>query len=146
MLAQMAARTHPSLAVFDRMRSYRHPVLINKMMAELELKKEEAEELLDDVKRFLSLPGRGMAPTEAVDKGWHLFILFTADYEAFCMKFLGRFVHHIPEDPFRVRTRRDFEAVPRTMALAQEIFGELSANWSGTSTCSGSGCMNNCKR
>jgi len=112
-------------------------------MTELGLPRDDAEVLFEDVKRFLSLESdKPLAPTEAVDKGWHLFILFTADYEAFCMKYFGRFIHHTPEDPFEKKESRDPHMMSRTRELAMASFGSVSDNWAvGKTTCSGSGCM-----
>jgi len=31
-----------------------------------------------------------------IDEMWHVFLLFTRDYAAFCEKYLGGFVHHDP--------------------------------------------------
>ncbi len=42
--------------------------------------------------RFLSMP------SQAVDVAWHEFILFTRNYETFCQKSLGRFLHHTPAE------------------------------------------------
>jgi len=35
-------------------------------------------------------------PSQAVDDLWHEFILCTRDYEAFCRRAFGRFLHHTP--------------------------------------------------
>lgn len=43
-------------------------------------------------------PGQSLAPSQAVDIGWHAFILHTVDYAAFCEQVAGRFVHHVPTD------------------------------------------------
>lgn len=40
-------------------------------------------------------------PSQAVDDAWHEFILFTRNYDAFCSKALGRFLHHIPAESMR---------------------------------------------
>jgi hypothetical protein len=37
-------------------------------------------------------------PSQAVDVAWHEFILFTRQYEKFCNKGLGRFLHHTPAE------------------------------------------------
>ncbi len=39
-----------------------------------------------------------IGPSEAVDIGWHTFILYTPQYAAFCQKIAGRFIHHVPDD------------------------------------------------
>ncbi len=37
-------------------------------------------------------------PSKVVDAAWHEFILFTKQYETFCNKVFGRFLHHTPEE------------------------------------------------
>ena len=37
-------------------------------------------------------------PSQIVDEAWHEFILFTRNYEQFCSKALGRFLHHTPTE------------------------------------------------
>jgi hypothetical protein len=112
------------------MREYRNPILINKMMVELKMSRELAEETFEDVKRFLALTTLegSLAPSEKVDRAWHLFILFTHDYAAFCQEYIGHFVHHVPEDPFS-DGKSDVTREP--LLKAQTIFGLLSGNWLG---------------
>ncbi len=43
-------------------------------------------------------------PSQAVDVAWHEFILFTRQYETFCTKALGRFLHHTPAEAMRTPT------------------------------------------
>jgi hypothetical protein len=47
-----------------------------------------------------SQAGRRMVsmPSQVVDVAWHECILFTHDYQAFCRKALGRFLHHVPAE------------------------------------------------
>jgi hypothetical protein len=35
-------------------------------------------------------------PSKAVDEMWHEFILFTREYQAFCARAFGEFLHHTP--------------------------------------------------
>ncbi|MBC9252791.1 hypothetical protein A9179_21205 [Pseudomonas alcaligenes] len=37
-------------------------------------------------------------PSQAVDVAWHEFILYTRQYQGFCRRALGRFLHHTPND------------------------------------------------
>lgn len=37
-------------------------------------------------------------PSKAVDVAWHWFILFTREYDAFCRKTFGKFLHHSPAE------------------------------------------------
>jgi hypothetical protein len=40
--------------------------------------------------------GHQTAPSQRIDLAWHEFILFTKDYQAFCLNYFGRFIHHVP--------------------------------------------------
>lgn len=40
-------------------------------------------------------------PSQAVDIAWHEFILFTREYERFCLKAFGYFVHHTPAEAMK---------------------------------------------
>jgi hypothetical protein len=43
-------------------------------------------------------------PSQVVDVAWHEFILFTKNYQKFCHKALGRFLHHTPAEAMKDRT------------------------------------------
>lgn len=43
-------------------------------------------------------------PSQAVDVAWHEFILFTRQYEEFCSKALGFFLHHTPAEAMQSPT------------------------------------------
>lgn len=53
-----------------------------------------------------NIAGRNMVsmPSQAVDTAWHEFILFTRQYEQFCRKSFGRFLHHTPAEAMRAPT------------------------------------------
>ncbi len=44
-------------------------------------------------------------PSQAVDIAWHEYILFTKQYEIFCKKSLGRFLHHTPAEAMQSKTK-----------------------------------------
>lgn len=46
-------------------------------------------------RRLLSMP------SQVVDAAWHEFILFTRNYQVFCDKALGRYLHHTPAEAMR---------------------------------------------
>lgn len=56
-------------------------------------------------------------PSQAVDVAWHEFILFTRNYEHFCHRALGRFLHHTPAEAMRTPTEAT-EGIQRTWRLA----------------------------
>lgn len=136
---QLSARQPLSEGVLG----YEHFGLVERLQKKEGLSSEKAEQLFRDMLRFLALceqrddSGKGvlLAPPEAIDTAWHHFILFTEDYEVFCMKFFGRFIHHRPA------TSRDVmpgNLAVQTYALARKIYGDLSTNWecSLTADCS----------
>lgn len=56
-------------------------------------------------------------PSQAVDVAWHEFILFTRNYDLFCRRGLGRFLHHTPAEAMRSPTEAS-EGIKRTWRLA----------------------------
>lgn len=48
--------------------------------------------------RFVSMP------SQAVDDAWHAFILFTRNYDQFCRRAFGRFLHHTPAEAMADQT------------------------------------------
>ncbi|MGH3546934.1 MAG: glycine-rich domain-containing protein [Pseudonocardiaceae bacterium] len=61
-----------------------------------------AERIMDQVPAFLKTcadhPHLSLVPSQAIDSGWHTFVLYTRDYAKFCDRAAGRFIHHEPED------------------------------------------------
>ena len=97
--------------------------------------RERAAALVLEVKRYLWIAcaerSRAVPMYSAlVDEAWHQFILFTAEYRAFCQRFAGHYLHHTPvqrgsgagggESPMR------FDEFQETYARR---FGELSPLW-----------------
>ena len=129
---QISARITPCEDVL----SYQHFGLIERLQEKEKLSLEDAQQLFQDMLRFLTLcdqrdeQGKGLpflAPPEAIDVAWHHFILFTEDYAVFCTQYFGRFIHHRPA------TSRDVmpgNLAVKTHALARKLYGDLSKNWS----------------
>jgi hypothetical protein len=61
-----------------------------------------AEGVMNEALGFLRLlaqePGEGYVLSPRVGVGWHVFILHTREYAAFCEGLAGRFLHHAPRD------------------------------------------------
>lgn len=116
--------------------SYHDENIVQKMMSEYSLTREHAIVLFEDTKKFLYLcalyPGR-FGPTQALDRGWHTFILFTREYADFCKRYLGRFVHHAPIVRYEGSTALGEPVAHSTLLqYAQLEFGDnLSENWVG---------------
>ena len=56
-------------------------------------------------------------PSEIVDVLWHEFILFTREYQLFCQKGIGRFLHHTPTEAMKTPTSAQ-EGIKRAWRLA----------------------------
>lgn len=56
-------------------------------------------------------------PSQAVDVAWHEFILSTRDYETFCQKSFGRFLHHTPAEAMQ-GTNQATDGIKRAWALS----------------------------
>lgn len=118
--------------LWQRLGAYEFPLstgvsLRDQVAKETELTGERASAAVQAYRQFLWLcatQGHIMAPSAAVDAVWHLHLMDTRAYAAFCDQVIGRMIHHIPgrppvaEDPAYAATRA---------ALAQH-FGPPSPN------------------
>lgn len=137
---------------FNSVISYKNRLLVNRLCNKLNITREEAEQVFSDMKMFLFLAGttnEPLAPTEKIDEAWHNFILFTKDYRDFCLRYFGKFIHHVPTDPDNIKSK-DGNVIARTKMIAKTILGpDLSDNWrfraADCEKCSGStNCQNKC--
>ena len=74
----------------------RHLVDRNRLSA------EEAVGCIDQYLKYLTLvavTGLRLAPSAEADEAWHSHILHTQQYEAWCQRHFGRFIHHEPSAP-----------------------------------------------
>src|ERR1700730_8937382 len=78
--------------------AYDNDAVIDRYQKDFGISAEDAALLFSDVKRFLWLAAvEGVvAPPPKIDDGWHTFIIFTLDYQKFCERYFGRFMHHRP--------------------------------------------------
>ncbi len=95
---------------------YQNNTVLNKFRVLYNVTHQEAQEIASEAHRWLWLNARlkqdrrdkvegipqmlvvhsGMV---VIDEYWHTFILHTRDYEEFCKKYLGSFIHHSPATP-----------------------------------------------
>lgn len=77
--------------------------LVTRVATEEGVPAEYAERVVTQAIYFLQVcalnPGARLAPSPAVDPGWHAFVLHTREYARFCEQLAGRFIHHAPVDP-----------------------------------------------
>jgi hypothetical protein len=131
---------------YEPVACYQHPQLVQRLSEKLSLSRSDSEQLFADTKQFLFLcarfPGQ-LSPSESIDRGWHEFLLFTRDYDAFCSQHLGRFIHHQPHDDL-ARSSQPRGVYRLTLRRAQEAFGGLSKNWGAATSCVGGACSSDC--
>lgn len=137
----------------NRVMAYTHSGLVERLQDKLGITEGQAIDLFDDMKRFLYLcavtPGP-LAPSPAIDEAWHHFVLHTADYQSFCHRYFGRFIHHTPHTRAQ-RASIDDSAFLRMRSAGIAAFGTaLSSNWdSNAGICKScknpEPCSNGCK-
>ncbi len=120
------------LASLQEILSYRNEAVVARFRKKLAVSDSEAEMLFSDVKRFLWLCSVAgvISPPPQIDEGWHHFILFTQDYDDFCRKYFGYFLHHRPSRPDDVSDGG--QLVRDTLSAIERHFGSISAlgsNW-----------------
>ncbi len=91
--------------------SYSFPETISKKVIEKypHLDENQLALVLRGLREYFQLcniAGKRMVsmPSQVVDIAWHEFILFTKQYETFCNKALGRFLHHTPAEAMKSPT------------------------------------------
>ncbi|MFD2454502.1 glycine-rich domain-containing protein [Ideonella paludis] len=84
-----------------RVTAWQSSGVVARIARKCDLSADDADQLFAEVKIFLlrsSTSKLPLRPSRRVDAGWHEFLMFTREYQAFCMEVLGKFVHHCPED------------------------------------------------
>jgi hypothetical protein len=93
--------------------------LVTRVERDAKVDRERAERIMRQALAFLVACARNpeapLAPSRAVDHGWHAFILHTREYADFCARVAGHFIHHAPEEPGGERAG----AVARTEMTAE---------------------------
>ncbi|MET7534409.1 glycine-rich domain-containing protein [Streptomyces goshikiensis] len=128
-------RTAMSLQAIDWSAAVDHaaPYLIEKLLKERIVDETaEAELLFREVKRYFVMahehPERSwQMHSLRVDEVWHQFILFTTEYEDYCRRFFGRYVHHVPSNaPVPdMAMRRPKASFREFRAQYERLFGEI---------------------
>ena len=89
-------------------RNYEFPNAIKTKVAQAypHLKDRQLEQVIKGLRDYFDLVSLShrksiSMPSQAVDVAWHEFILFTRQYDAFCKKSLGYFLHHTPAEAMK---------------------------------------------
>jgi hypothetical protein len=105
----MAPTTMNEPAPLEDVLRFRHPGVVRRYSADHQATPEEAAELFREMLKWLYLCRRASGGPEGltvavhpeiekIDWMWHTFLLFTRDYAAFCDRYLGTFLHHLPDE------------------------------------------------
>jgi hypothetical protein len=87
-----------------------------------ELSRDQSAVVLNEYLRFLALAAAGPAiavPSPLIDAVWHKHIKDTRAYSDYCMRVIGRFVHHTPN----LESQRHLPGYPCTLANYAINFG-----------------------
>lgn len=101
--------------------TYKNEDVINRFVTMYDIEQEEASKIFNETLKWLWLGNKieGVFiddSTLIIDEMWHNFILFTQDYEQFCINSFGRYIHHQPEkrkqvdwyvEPFNIEEHRN---------------------------------------
>jgi hypothetical protein len=143
------AKRRTAQTPLNRTMSYKFQPLINRLVEKKGLEKADAEALYNDMLRFLYLCGttaKTLAPSERIDLAWHEFLLFTREYQNFCRRMFGFFIHHNPRESGKRPVPSDGNSVIQdTLVAARAAFGDLSPNWDFPKSAD-FGCNYNCAR
>ncbi|MBR8845241.1 MULTISPECIES: hypothetical protein [unclassified Pseudoalteromonas] len=95
--------------ILDEILNYEHDDLVIRMENKYNLSHLESLRIFGLLKKFLWLCNESNfdkemehvdiiidEPLTMIDEYWHNFILYTKDYESFCKKYFGYFLHHSP--------------------------------------------------
>jgi len=100
-----------------------NPVLIRRVKEKIpDISDKNTTKLFDALRDYFYIcsqaQGKMVAmPSEAVDIAWHEFLLFTKEYQTFCNKGIGRFLHHTPTEVMKSKTSAQ-EGIKRAWRLA----------------------------
>lgn len=121
-------------------------ILCKKMLVELEkgtINYEFPGELpgniyqgLEQLKRYYAVSileherGTPHAISQHVDPFWHMHIIFTIDYRAFCDRVFGRYLNHVPLDFDEKTEVEEIKALyDRTVEIQKRIFKRVNYAW-----------------
>jgi hypothetical protein len=124
---------------------YKHEAVVNRFKREYPAKASNAEEVFEDLLRFFwgtkqHAQDRLHDPTNEnlqfffimdtdmrdIDLMWHLFLLYTRDYQDFCQRYFGEYLHHQPDlVPMFEKQGYNFkENLEKFLNYTFDIFGE----------------------
>lgn len=125
--------------------------LVTRMVREHGHDHHMAARIMDQALAFLAAcahnHGDPLAPSEAVDVGWHTFLLHTREYREFCHRIAGRFLDHVPTEDGDPAAHGDMarDTLARTVAAIDTAGYRVDADlWPQHNALQCTGCHNGC--
>lgn len=106
--------------------NYTHPHVIRRFAKDHPSEAHRAEEIFTDLMRFfwagrMHEQDKKNNPADAnlrfsfimdeemknIDQMWHVFLLYTKDYMAFCDDYFGEYLHHLPDLVDKMESQND---------------------------------------
>ncbi|MEY4547908.1 MAG: hypothetical protein RL685_4103 [Pseudomonadota bacterium] len=120
---------HPDDAV-----SFEAPYLLRRLVDSGVVEDEQAAALVfTELKRYLVLTREQVETlpmfSAIVDAAWHQFVLFTHEYQEYCERYLGRFLHHVPAGAPAESQSAPGMTWAQFVALYERRFGPLPWIW-----------------
>jgi hypothetical protein len=118
-----------AIAACHELARYQHEDLIARFLERWAVPRAEAEELFEELKKWLwlnarlnerALPTLMVSPsTRLIDEMWHTFLLYSVDYTQFCDRYFGFYLHHFPLPRAEVEARAEAYARNPEAELAE---------------------------
>jgi hypothetical protein len=119
---------------------YQNEEVLARFTADHRCSRALAESLFLELKRWLWLcaqhasegrPGCELTMSDemaSIDLMWHTFLLFTHDYQNFCTKYFGHFIHHQPTSQAVKNTMTPEKRLAQLKANYEYIYDHLGAD------------------
>lgn len=94
----------PSIEIdMEAVLQYRHDETILRFLDNFDITFEEGEDIFREMKLLLCLMAKypheyifTHEPLWIIDEMWHTFLMYSKDYEDFCLRYFGRMIYHAP--------------------------------------------------
>jgi hypothetical protein len=152
-MTRRASRTPGRIRPLEAVLAYENPSVISRFQDKFKLSTRETKALFRETLRWLWLCVRSRqtgGPLLEIrtsmlflDEMWHEFLMFTRDYQQFCLEYLGEYVHHLPttraakramqqawrKNPEEARRAREKSLVEQFTFIRQELGGDVLDRW-----------------
>lgn len=109
---------------------YKNEDVINRFTVLYDIEEKEASRIFAETLKWLWLGNKVEGvfiddSTLIIDEMWHNFILFTQDYESFCLNNFGRYLHHQPEKRKQQEWYNNSFNIEEHRKKLEKLYGEI---------------------